>query len=78
MAEQDGWKPHEAQLEPLLLIPSGPRAHYRRLQEFVGPFGPVGLRREVEASAAPFQWPSGADRFRSPESCFFKTSSGND
>ena len=51
MAKQDGWKPHEAQLEPLLLIPSGPWAHYRRLQEFVGLAGP---RKEVEAIAAAF------------------------
>ena len=54
MVEQDGWKPHETQPEPLLPISSRLRAHYRMLQEFVGPSGPVGSRREVEAAAAPF------------------------
>ena len=37
-----------------LPIPSGPGAHYRRLQEFIGPSGPIGPRREVEAATAPF------------------------
>ena len=78
MAEQDGWKPYKTQPEPLLPISSRPGAHYRRLQEFVGSSRPVGLRREAEAAVAPFQWPSGANRFRSLEKCFFKTSSGND
>jgi len=54
MAEQDGLKPHETQLEPLLPISSGLEAHYKKLQEFVGPSGPVGPRREVEAATAPF------------------------
>ena len=54
MAKQDGWKPHEMQLELLLPISSGPEAHYKRLQEFMGPSGPVGSRRGVEAIAAPF------------------------
>ena len=54
MTKQDGWKPHETQPKPLLSISSGPRAHYRRLQKFVGPFGPVGPRKEVEVTAAPF------------------------
>jgi len=44
----------------------------------MGPSGPVGLRREVEAAAAPFQWPSEADRFGSSQRYFFNTSSGND
>ena len=57
-------------------ISSGLGAHYRRLQEFVGPSGSVGSRREVEAVAAPFQWPSGADRFGSLERCLFKTPLG--
>jgi len=63
---------------PMMPVPSGLGAHYRRLQEFLGPSGPVGPRREVEVAAAPFQWPSGADRFGSPERYFFMTSSGND
>ena len=61
MAEQNGWKPHEIQPKPLLPIPSELGAHYRRLQEFVGPSRPAGSRREVEASTAPFEWPSRAD-----------------
>ena len=54
MTEQDGQKPHEAQPEPLLPIPSKPRTHYRRMQESLGPFGTVGPRRKVEAAVAPF------------------------
>ena len=61
MTEQDGRKPHEAQPEPLLPIPSRPRTHYRRMQESLGPFGTAGLRRKVEATVALFQWPGGAD-----------------
>ena len=54
MAEQNDWKPYEAQLEPLLLIPLGPGTHYEELQEFVRPFGSAGPRRKVEAIVAPF------------------------
>ena len=54
MAKQDGWKPHEAQPEPLLPIPSGPGTHHRGLQEFVGPFGQASPRRKVEPAVAPF------------------------
>jgi len=54
MAKQDGWKPFEMQLELLLPISLGPVAHYGRLQESVGLFGPAGPRREVEAVVAPF------------------------
>ena len=54
MVEQDGWEPHEMQPELLLPIPSGPRAHYRRLQEFMRPSGSTGLKREVEVAVAPF------------------------
>ena len=54
MAEQDGWKPHEAQAEPLLPISSGLGTHYRGLQKFVGPFGPVSPKKEVEAVVVPF------------------------
>ena len=53
MAKQDGWKPPEMNLEPLLPLPSGPRVHYRGLQEFMGPFRPAGTRREAETSVAP-------------------------
>ena len=49
MAKQDGWKPHETQLESLLSISSGPGAHYRRMQEFMRPVGP---RREIEVATA--------------------------
>ena len=54
MAKQDGWKPHEAQLEPLLPIPSKLGTRYEGLQEFVGPFGPAGSRRKVKAAFASF------------------------
>ena len=54
MAEQDGWESHEMQPEPLLPILSRPGAHYRRLQDFMGPSGSTGSRKEVEAAAAPF------------------------
>ena len=54
MAKQDGWKPREAQLEPLLPIPSRSGTHYEELQEFVRPFGSAGPRRKVEATVAPF------------------------
>ena len=67
MAEQNGWKPHETQLEPLLPIPSRPGTHYGGLQEFVGPFRLTGPRRKVEATIAPFQWPGDIDRFKSLE-----------
>ena len=54
MAEQDGWKPPEAQPEPLLPIPLGLGAHYGGLQKFVGPFGPTSPRGKVETTIAPF------------------------
>ena len=67
MAKQDGWKPLDMQPEPLLPVPSGPGAHYGRLQEFVGPFGPAGPRREAEPTVAPFQWPGrGGKQIQNP------------
>ena len=78
MAKQDGWKPREVQLEPLLPIPSRSGTHYEELQEFVRPFGSAGPRRKVEAIVAPFYWPGEANWFGSLEGCFFKTSSRND
>ena len=67
MAKQDGWKPPEAQPEPLLPVPSRPGTYYRGLQEFVGPFGPAGLRSEAETAIAPFQWPGGPNKFGTQE-----------
>ena len=61
MVEQDGWKPREAQSEPLLPILSKLGTHHRGLQEFVGPFGSVGPRGKTEAAVTPFQWPGGAN-----------------
>ena len=55
MAEQDGWKPREAQPEPLLPIPLRLGTHYGGMQEFMGPFGIASPRRKVEVTAAPFQ-----------------------
>jgi len=54
MTKQDGQKPLETQPEPLLPISFRPGAHYGRLQESMGPFEPVGPRREVEIVTAPF------------------------
>ena len=54
MEEQDGWKPYEAKLEPLLPIPSRPGTHYGGMWAFMGPFRTAGLGRKVEAAVAPF------------------------
>ena len=78
MAEQNGWRPHEAQPKSLLPIPSRQGTLYRGLQEFVGPFGPVVLRRKVKEAIAPFQCLGGTDQFESAERHFFKTSFKND
>ena len=77
MAKQDGWKPHEAQPEPLLPISSELGTYYGELSKFVGQPRPTGPRRKVEAAFASFQWSGKPDKYETLERCFFKTSSGN-
>ena len=54
MAKQDGWKPHDAQPEPLLPISSELGTYYGELSKFVGQPRPTGPRRKVEAAFASF------------------------
>ena len=44
------------QPEPILPLSLGSWAHDGKLQEFMGPFGTVGPRGEIEATLASFQW----------------------
>ena len=54
MAKQDGSRSYETQPEPLLPLSLESWTHNGGLQKFMGPFGPVSPRREVEATLASF------------------------
>ena len=56
MAKQNGRRAYETQPEPILLLSPGSWAHDKKLQEFMGSFGAVGPRGEIEAALASFQW----------------------
>ena len=47
MAEQDEWRPFEAQLEPSLPIPSGAGTYHWGLQDTMEPFEAIGQRGKV-------------------------------
>ena len=56
MAKQDGRRPHEAQPEPILTIPSRTRAHHQGLPELKESLGPASTRRKIKAPLVSSQW----------------------
>ena len=55
MAKQDGGRAEETQPKPILPLSLGSWAHDGKLQEFMGPLGTVGPRREIKATLASLQ-----------------------